>query len=195
MKLPLVLTLLNFALLIPGVTLPIYGVSISSRVDATIVEEPVDVDLYEQTRSILGTVQELWQSSDYLVSFLILLFSVIVPVTKGASLLLSLYAKNQALRRRLVQVVHLIGKWSMADVFVVAVFLAFLATRDQAQATGFSVPVLLQQIDVNLQTQLTSTLGVGFYFFLAYCLFSILWTQVMWYRHPAELRGDTASRL
>ena len=180
MKIAIVaLTLVNFALLVPGVTLPIYSVTITTLVEATIIPDPVEVTVYEQTRSILGTVQELWRSADYLVSFLILLFSIVVPVTKGAMLLASLAAVPDAVKRRLVTLVDLIGKWSMADVFVVAVFLAFLATRDQAQTNSFNVQVLITQVDVDMATHLTSTLGPGFYYFLGYCLFSVLWTQVL----------------
>ena len=174
-----VFTLLNFLLLIPGVTLPIYSVEITTQVEAVIIPDPVAVTVYEQTRSILGTISELWNSDDYLVSFLILLFSIVVPITKGSMLLLSVCTATDRIRQWLIWLVDLIGKWSMADVFVVAVFLAFLATRDQAQANSFSVPVLLQQIDVVMETHLTSTLGSGFYFFLAYCLFSVFWTQVL----------------
>jgi uncharacterized paraquat-inducible protein A len=154
-------------------------VTITTLVEATIIPDPVEVTVYEQTRSILGTVQELWRSADYLVSFLILLFSIVVPVTKGAMLLASLTAVPDAVKRRLVTFVDLIGKWSMADVFVVAVFLAFLATRDQAQTNSFNVQVLITQVDVDMATHLTSTLGPGFYYFLGYCLFSVLWTQVL----------------
>ena len=178
-NLHVILTLLNFLLLIPGVTLPIYGVSIATRVEAAILADPIEVTVFEQTRSILGTVEELWSSSDHLVSFLILFFSIIVPVTKAAVLLASLYVKSASLGERLTRIVDVIGKWSMADVFVVAVFLAFLATRAQAQTNAFSVPFLLGEIDVGMETRLTSTLGPGFYFFLAYCLFSILWTQLL----------------
>ena len=173
------LTLVNFMLLVPGVILPIYSVSITTRVEASIIPDPVEVTVYEQTRSILGTVQELWLSSDYLVSFLILLFSVIVPVAKGSMLLASIYVSAALVKARLVRVVDLIGKWSMADVFVVAVFLAFLATRDQAQTNSFTVPILIQQVDVGMETHLTSALGPGFYYFLGYCLFSVLWTQIL----------------
>lgn len=176
------LTLVNFLLLVPGVTLPVYSVAITTEVEAAIIPDPVEVTVYEQTRSILGTVRELWGSADYLVSFLILLFSVLVPVTKAGMLLASVCAARDAVRRRLVVAVDVIGKWSMADVFVVAVFLAFLATRDQAQANSFSVPVLLRQVDVDMRTRLVSGLGPGFYCFLAYCLFSVAWTQVLKYR-------------
>ena len=184
-QLLIVLTLVNFALLIPGVMLPIYSVSITTRVEAAIIPDPVEVTVYEQTRSILGTVRELWRSTDYLVSFLILLFSIIVPVTKGSMLLASICVTRQTLRKRLVLFVDLIGKWAMADVFVVGVFLAYLATRDQTQENLFTVPFLFQQVEVGMQTHLTSTLGPGFYYFLGYCLVSISWTQVLRHRGPA----------
>ena len=178
-RLPVVLTLGNFALLIPGVMLPIYSVEITTLVEAAIISEPVEVTVYQQTRSILSTVSELWRSADYLVSFLILAFSIIVPVTKGSMLLASIYVRKQTVRQWLVLLVDLIGKWSMADVFVVGVFLAFLATRDQVQENLFTVPILLTQVEIGMETHLTSTLGPGFYFFLSYCLFSIFWTQVL----------------
>ncbi len=189
-NLHVILTLLNFLLLIPGVTLPIYGVAIATRVEAAILASPVEVTVFEQTRSILGTVRELWNSSDHLVSFLILLFSIIVPVAKACALLISLRVERPDLRNRLTKVVDVIGKWSMADVFVVAVFLAFLATRDQAQTTALSVPFFLQQIDVGMETRLTSTLGSGFYCFLGYCILSILWTQLL--RHGGGDAGTGA---
>jgi paraquat-inducible protein A len=181
-RLALAVTLLNLLLLVPGVTLPIYSVTITTQVEASIIPDVVEVTVYEQTRSILGTVAELWRSADYLVSFLILLFSIIVPVTKVSTLVASMFVARDVVRRRLVFLVDLIGKWSMADVFVVAVFLAFLATRDQAQTNSFSVPVLLAQVDVGMETHLTSTLEPGFYYFLTYCLFSVFWTQVLKHR-------------
>jgi uncharacterized paraquat-inducible protein A len=178
-RIHLFLTLANFVLLVPGVVLPVYGVEITTHVEASLLPEPVDVTVYEQTRSILGTVRELWRSDDRLVAFLILTFSILVPVLKASILFTSLRVKSEAARWKLVRFVDSIGKWSMADVFVVAVFLAFLATRDQAQANTFVVPVLFQQVEVGMETHLTSTLGPGFYFFLGYCLLSILWTQLL----------------
>ena len=185
MKLTIVLlTLVNIGLLVPGVTQPIYSVAITSQVQAGVVE--FDGTVYERTRSILGAVRELAETGNYLVSFLILFFSVIVPLTKATMLLGSIFAASQRAREWLVYLVDLIGKWSMADVFVVGVFLAFLATQDQAQANVFEVPLLGQQLEVSMMTNLTSTLGTGFYFFLGYCLFSIFWTQVLKHRAAAH---------
>ena len=184
-RLLVVLTSINVLLLVPGVTLPIYSVSITTLVEASILPDPVEVTVYQQTRSILGTVRELWRSADYLVSFLILLFSIIVPATKGSMLLASIYVGKATVKKWLVLLVDLIGKWSMADVFVVGVFLAFLATRDQAQENLFTVPMLVTQIEIGMETRLTSTLGPAFYYFLGYCLFSIFSTQLLKHRQSA----------
>ena len=192
MKLVIVLlTLINFGLLVPGVVQPIYSLDITSTVDAGIAQFKGQV--YQRTRSILGAVRELFKSGNYLVSFLILLFSIIVPVSKGSMLLGSIYASQQRVRERLVKIVDLIGKWSMADVFVIGVFLAFLATENQVQENRFQVEALGAQLEVGIVTRVTSTLGPGFYFFLGYCIFSIFWTQVLKQRQMWQARVSAAS--
>ena len=192
MKLVIVLlTLINFGLLVPGVVQPIYSLDITSTVDAGIAQ--FEGQVYQRTRSILGAVRELFDSGNYLVSFLILLFSIIVPVSKGSMLLGSIYASQQRARERLVKIVDLIGKWSMADVFVIGVFLAFLATENQVQENRFQVEALGAQLEVGIVTRVTSTLGPGFYFFLGYCIFSIFWTQVLKQRQMSQASVSAAS--
>jgi hypothetical protein len=85
-------------------------------------------------------------------------------------------------RLRLLHLVDLIGKWSMADVLVIGVFLAYLATQDQAQANVFEFALLGNPMEVSMLTYVKSTLGAGFCFFLGYCLFSIFWTQMLKHR-------------
>ena len=97
------------------------------------------------------------QAKNYLVANLILIFSVVIPVLKGIFLLVSLIPGHPKLRHTLVSLVKRIGKWSMADVFVVAIFLAYLATAS------------MQVFEATLQ--------VGFYYFLAYCILSVLSTE------------------
>ena len=192
MKLVIVLlTLINFGLLVPGVVQPIYSLDITSTVDAGIAQ--FEGQVYQRTRSILGAVRGLFDSGNYLVSFLILLFSIIVPVSKGSMLLGSIYASQQRVRERLVKIVDLIGKWSMADVFVIGVFLAFLATENQVQENRFQVEALGAQLEVGIVTRVTSTLGPGFYFFLGYCIFSLFWTQVLKQRQMSQARVSAAS--
>jgi uncharacterized paraquat-inducible protein A len=188
----IVLLLLSFALLIPGISKPI--MTLTGSVDkAELVElgkqlvatnpdiMPMiggmaiklldslnvsgDVQAYEKTRSILGTVSELFKSKNYLVGFLVMLFSVIVPVTKGLLLLVSFWVQSPNIKGKMVKIANLISKWSMADVFVVAVIVAYLAANaSQDMGEIFS---------------LQATFGPGFYFFLGYCLLSLLSAQLM----------------
>lgn len=48
------------------------------------------------------------------------------------------------------------------------------------------MPVLLWQVDVDMQTRLTSGRGAGFYCcLLAYCLFTVARTRMLEYRRGA----------
>ncbi len=123
------------------------------------------IQAYEKTRSILGTIGELFRSKNFIVGFLVMLFSIIVPILKGGLLLSSQFSKNTAWKQRSFHIASLISKWSMADVFVVAVIVAFLAANaSQDMGEIFS---------------LNASFGTGFYFFLGYCLLSLLSSQLM----------------
>ena len=138
-----------------------------------------DIDVYEQERSIISTVTELAKRDHLLVAFLVALFSIIVPVVKGA---LTLYGNAGAWSLRRQQAANLasvISKWSMADVFVIALFVTFLA----ANATQNSGELV----------RFNAQFGAGFYYFGLYCLLSILASTLMPARaapEPAESQPD-----
>lgn len=117
------------------------------------------LDLYEATQSIIQTIESLFIDQNYLVAWLILIFSVVVPVVKVVLLLVVLLFKDLRARASLLKFVSVIGKWSMADVFVVSVFMAYLATHSNEAVSA--------------------TLHAGYYYFTAYCVFSILGTQLI----------------
>jgi hypothetical protein len=77
--------------------------------------EPIDV--YAQTRSILGAVRHLYAVGSPTAATLILLFSVIVPVAKIGLVLAAMAAHDEGRRQRTLGFVEVIAKWSMADVF------------------------------------------------------------------------------
>jgi paraquat-inducible protein A len=163
----LVLVVISFGLLIPGLSKDLITISASFSVMGR------SIPLLEDTRSILTTVQTLYESGDYFVAGLILLFSVLVPFIKGVMLAVVLLLKNATQRFQLFRFVRSISKWSMADVFVVGVYVAFLASK----ATE------------NMDAQVHS----GFYYFTAYCLVSLLALQFMHVADPAaEARSDSA---
>lgn len=105
-----------------------------------------------EAKSIASTIGDLLTSHDLVLGGLVLFFSVIVPLAKAVLVLFATVAHGAA-RDRSVQVVHAIGKWSMADVFVVAVLLSMLALgRDPATRAAT---------------------GPGLYFFAGYCLLAL----------------------
>ena len=97
---------------------------------------------------------------------LILLFSVIVPVTKAALVAWAVFVTDERLRQRTLSFVVSIAKWSMADVFVVALFIAYLAAQaSTAPVSGPNPAPPLLAFDARF--------GSGFYWFAVYCLFSL----------------------
>ncbi len=149
-----VLIIISLICLYPGLMNPILTIKVGATLPLV-----GKMDLHESTQNILKTIQLLHENNNSLVAFLILFFSVILPIIKAMILLFVLFFKKLKKRMALYKFVYGIGKWSMADVFVVGVFLAFLATKSNE----------------NIDAQIHS----GFYYFLAYCLISLLAIQVM----------------
>jgi uncharacterized paraquat-inducible protein A len=106
------------------------------------------------------------KSGNYIVAGLILLFSVLVPLAKGILLLVVSRMKHDTKRYQIYSFVRNISKWAMADVFVAGIFVAFLAAR----ATN----------------NMNAVIEPGFYFFTAYCLFSLLALQFLRLKAPSQ---------
>jgi hypothetical protein len=124
-----------------------------------------ELEVYQQTRSIVGSVRHLYRVGSPVAASLILLFSVIVPFTKGALVFWAAFHGNAARRARTLHFVELIAKWSMADVFAMALLIAYLAARASQTPPG---PGFVPQL-----VTFTATFGPGFYWFAGYCLVSL----------------------
>src|SRR5215510_15340798 len=85
------------------------------------------IEVYSQTRSIVGSVRHLYSVGSHTAATLILLFSIIVPLTKSLLVSWAVSQSNPGRRQRTLFFVEMIAKWSMADVFAVAVMIAYLA--------------------------------------------------------------------
>lgn len=127
--------------------------------------EPIEV--YQQTRSIVSSVRNLYEVGSVLAATLIVFFSVIVPVTKSLLVCWAVCQGNALRRQRTLLFVEMIAKWSMADVFAVAVIIAFLAA--QASQTVGAASALVS---------FRATFGPGFYWFTGYCLLSLAVQQL-----------------
>jgi hypothetical protein len=138
---------------------------LTPQLTAALQQNVEEIEVYEQTRSIISSVQRLYEVGSPVPATLILLFSVIVPLTKGALVAWAMMLGDAA-RRRTLRFVEVIAKWSMADVFVVALFIAYLAA--QASTTPTTGPDAAPPM-----IAFTAHFGPGFYWFAAYCLFSL----------------------
>ncbi|HEY7184928.1 MAG TPA: paraquat-inducible protein A [Vicinamibacterales bacterium] len=138
---------------------------VSPQITAALQSRMSEVEVYQQTRSIVSAVRNLYQVGSPVPATLILLFSVIVPLTKAALVAWASFLASPEGRTRTLRFVVAIAKWSMADVFVVAIFIAYLAAQASQAPPGDPSAASL--------VVFTARLGVGFYWFAAYCLFSL----------------------
>jgi len=162
-------------LLIPGVTLPVLDLSNKTMIDAKI--KSFNIEGTAKRRSILGTVKELYKDKRYLVSIAIFSFSIVIPFFKMLMIFIYAMSSNLKVKSFAAKVVHPISKWSMADVFVVALFLVFLSTNGVGSSKEFEFSMLGLSLPVVVTSTVQASLLPGFYCFLAYCICSNLLTH------------------
>jgi len=117
---------------------------------------------YYQCKSVIDLIDVLFESENYVVAVSILCFSILVPVIKLTLSVLLLLSRSFRDSSMVKKVVGRIGKWSMADVFVVATFLSYLSFSNMNSGINTEANTL-----------------VGLYFFFAYCLLSIASSQII----------------
>jgi hypothetical protein len=175
-KIGTLLVLISLGLLGPGLFLPMLHLKVSGSVQAKFAQ--LEGTMIDTTRSVLGTIKDLWDQDRILVAVLIFAFSALVPLFKGITILCALFIKSPR-RQKLYQVVNNISKWSMADVFVVAILLAYLSTAGHVEKIVESVTIFGMKIPVELGFLMDSQILVGYYYFLAYCLVSMIALHVV----------------
>ena len=107
-----------------GLITPILMVTIHKE-----VEYLGDIVLSFESKGVIGSIVKLWETGDMVVALVILLFSVVVPVLKVLSLLIVSIFMQSRFAHGIIAFFKMIGKWSMVDVFVVAVFLVYLTAN------------------------------------------------------------------
>lgn len=142
--------------------------------------EPVvftDQILYFQSKSVLDVVEILAATGApqmILVGVLLMLFSVIFPLAKLGASLVHLYDLRGWRESKPVRFFALkSGKWSMADVFVVAMFMAYIGFSGLA-ANQLSQFAAAGGDNVKVLTTNGTSLEIGFFMFLAFCIASLV---------------------
>jgi paraquat-inducible protein A len=107
------LVVTGLILYIPSNIMPVMTMSIVGKVDAL---------------TVLGGVHELYDSGLPLISGVVFLASFVLPFAKLAALAWVLFLHGTPTLRRergkVFKIVHLIGSWSMIDIFLIAVLAA-----------------------------------------------------------------------
>lgn len=76
---------------------------------------------YEEVR-LFDSIRMFYESNDYLLAIIILLFTIILPIIKFIELTNRIH-KFINISRKINDFLHFIDKWSMLDVFLVALLL------------------------------------------------------------------------
>ena len=142
-RLTLALLLAAALLLVPAHVLPVMETTSFGRT---------------QPNTIIGGVVELWQSGDAPVAIIVFVASLVIPVVKILTLVVLLYVAEKGndttVKNRVVlyKLTDWIGRWSMIDIFVVAVLVALVRSGQLMSvypgnaALAFALTVILTML-------------------------------------------------
>jgi paraquat-inducible protein A len=171
------LSIVAIGLFVPGILAPIF--TLNMELALVLAGPTISSELVNKELSIIGTVQELIHEGKLLVALLIFSFSVVIPLIKAGLLTVVYFTKNIELQHKISTFVAVISKWSMADVFVVAIFLAVLSTDHSQSVKQHQLSFFGMSLDFEISTQTLSNVGMGFYFFVGYCIVSLIGSQLL----------------
>lgn len=115
-----------------------------------------------ESKSIISALYKIFDQQQYGIAILILLFTVITPIIKTILLLTISFQEKLHLSKKSIKVLGHIGKWSMLDVFVVAIIVTYFSMKSSGQT------------DANLQ--------IGVYYFSIYVILSMICTYIISFR-------------
>lgn len=167
-------------LLMAGVTTPTIDMEATiSQMNFMLIGHPIHFEnqvLYFQSKSILDVFWIMITHKDIqmkLVGILLITFSIVFPLLKIVSSL-GYYFNYRQLRENTVIKFFVLksGKWSMADVMVVAIFMAYIGFNGIITSQLGKLKSASQEL-VILTTNGTS-LQPGYYLFLTYTLLALI---------------------
>lgn len=177
--------LLALVVLVMGLTSPM--IEIDARIKEMsflLIGERItfnDQVIFFQSKSIVDVVRILIETGKYdsaIVGVLILLFSIIFPIGKLLSTKLYLLGNERWRQNAVIQYFAFkSGKWSMADVNVVAIFMAYI---------GFKGILDSQLRNLNMKTDSLASISTnetslqpGFILFVAFVLFGLMLSVIL----------------
>jgi hypothetical protein len=179
-KIDMVLLILSCLIFLAiGLSLPMIEIDARiAEIDISLLGENIlfqDQVLYYKSKSILQVVALMMgqgQADVLIVGIMVLAFSVLFPLSKLIASLIAVLSTKAKNNKVVDFLIHKTGKWSMADVMVVAIFMAYI---------GFS-GILSEQLGqlenistkIELLTTNESELQTGFFAFASFAVLGLL---------------------
>lgn len=172
-------TIASVVLLVLGVSMPM--IDLDARLNSfqmDLLGNKIGFDeqsLYYQSKSIIDVTTTLIKegAADLkIVGYMILMFSVVFPFIKLLLSALFLFSAKVSKSKLAKGIIFHLGKWSMADVFVVALFMAYIGFH--GLITSQLGSIARNETGFAIETLNYSRLAPGALFFTSYCILSII---------------------
>lgn len=181
-----VLTFICGILLSVGVLIPMINIDARiSRMEFELMGESIifiDQVLYFKSKSILEVVWVMITNKKVdvmAVGILVFSFSVLFPVSKLLGSIAYIYSEKLKNNPVIKFLVFKTAKWSMADVMVVAIFMAYIGFTGIISEQLTSLENIALNVDI--MTTNASSLQIGFFLFTAFAVLSLLVSHKLQY--------------
>lgn len=184
--------LFAFILLAVGLTASMIEVDARiSELDFVLLGQHInfrDQVLFFQSKSILDVVMILISGTaidSILVGVLILVFSILFPVMKLSSTGIHLLGKKGLAENKVIKYFAFqSGKWSMADVIVIGILMAYIGLNGllETQLRGLDIPAT----SLTLISTHNTALQPGYIIFIAFVLFGLVLSTILKFISPHD---------
>ena len=178
---------LMFAFILLGVGLSASMIEVDARIkslDFVLLGEHVvfkDQVLFFQSKSILDVVEVLVMQpavDSILVGILILVFSILFPIMKLSSTGIHLLSKKKLAENKFIKYFAFqSGKWSMADVIVIAILMTYIGLNGLLESQLSSLNINSDALSII--TTNNTALQPGFIIFISFVLYGLILSTIL----------------
>ena len=185
---------LMFAFVLLGVGLTASMIEVDARIkslDVVLLGEHVTFKnqvLFFQSKSILDVVEVLVKQpgiDSILVGILILVFSILFPIMKLSSTGIHLLSKRKLAENKFIKYFAFqSGKWSMADVIVIAILMTYIGLNGllESQLTSLNI----QSDSLTILTTNNTALQPGYIIFISFVLYGLILSTILKFITPYD---------
>ena len=144
--------------------------------------------LFFQSKSVINVFWLMMTDSSLkmkAVGVLMVTFSIVFPILKMSASLAYFYFERARESRLVKFFAFKIGKWSMADVMIIAIFMAYIGFNGIVE-TQFNKMKSVVPGDMSFFTTNGTTLEMGYYIFITYVILAMVLSQYVHSSHAAR---------